>query len=302
MGAVLKEEFFPSASVTSGYMQAPVEPSPIVSPHSEGMFPKLEADDAEMRRDAWSDFESDHLTDGEGHADSQYYFDCQEAFDKAWPRGREAAISAAEKAFGDRYSKLHPRLPVTGQAQPVVTDENRDLIYAELAKAYENGCRDVHDNYVEDRDPDFKEAAYDYATAQTEAVLKSLTSPPDQSATAKPVAITTPGQLEQISYDTARMWPLEGWFAPETERVFLYTSPPDQSALLAEAAAILTVGLMNDDNAVKFCPVNSEGFAGGDCPKCGANQHQNCGPRVTAAGEFLIACRALLAKLREVRV
>jgi hypothetical protein len=123
--------------------------------------------------------------------------------------------------------------PVTGQAQPVVTDENRDLIYAELAKAYENGCRDVHDNYVEDRDPDFKEAAYDYATAQTEAVLKSLTSPPDQSATAKPVAITTPGQLEQISYDTARMWPLEGWFAPETERVFLYTSPPDQSAFLA---------------------------------------------------------------------
>jgi hypothetical protein len=42
MGAVLKEEFFPSASVTSGYMQAPVEPSPIVSPHSEGVFPKIE--------------------------------------------------------------------------------------------------------------------------------------------------------------------------------------------------------------------------------------------------------------------
>ncbi len=46
--------------------------------------------------------------------------------------------------------------------EPLVTIREADL--AEMvAIAFEAGCRAVHENYQEDRDPDFTEAAYDYA-------------------------------------------------------------------------------------------------------------------------------------------
>lgn len=38
-----------------------------------------------------------------------------------------------------------------------------DVYRDALAKAYEQGCHDVHNNYREDRNPEFSEAAYDYA-------------------------------------------------------------------------------------------------------------------------------------------
>lgn len=60
--------------------------------------------------------------------------------------------------------------PVTDEA---LTDEVQRLI----AIAYAAGCQAVHDNYQEDRDPDFSEAASDYARSIDLAALASTPQP-----------------------------------------------------------------------------------------------------------------------------
>lgn len=49
----------------------------------------------EARHDAWSDFEDEYLTDGQGYAAADVYKRCREAFDAAWPEGRDRALKAA---------------------------------------------------------------------------------------------------------------------------------------------------------------------------------------------------------------
>jgi len=55
--------------------------------------------DDEAHRDAWSDFEGNHLTDGKGYASANTYKACREAFEAAWPQGTDAAYSAALNAL-----------------------------------------------------------------------------------------------------------------------------------------------------------------------------------------------------------
>ena len=57
----------------------------------------------EARQDAWSLFEAEYLTDGEGHAPASTYSACREAFNSAWNGGNSmeatrAAIAAFQSA------------------------------------------------------------------------------------------------------------------------------------------------------------------------------------------------------------
>jgi hypothetical protein len=59
-----------------------------------------------------------------------------------------------------------------------VTDETlTDEVQRLIAIAYAAGCQAVHDNYQEDRDPDFSEAASDYARSIDLAALASTPQP-----------------------------------------------------------------------------------------------------------------------------
>nr|WP_047169426.1 hypothetical protein [Sphingomonas sp. Y57] len=59
-----------------------------------------------------------------------------------------------------------------------VTDETlTDEVQRLIAIAYAAGCQAVHDNYQEDRDPDFSEAASDYARSIDHAALASTPQP-----------------------------------------------------------------------------------------------------------------------------
>jgi hypothetical protein len=58
---------------------------------------------------------------------------------------------------------------------------------------------------------------------------------------AQPVAVTTHGQLDLIRRDdSGKMFPLDGYLHRSVEAIPLFTSPSDQSALLAEAAEVLS--------------------------------------------------------------
>jgi len=54
--------------------------------------------DDESKRDAWSDFEGMHLTDGKGYAAADVYARCRAAFDETWPEGGNVAARAAAVA------------------------------------------------------------------------------------------------------------------------------------------------------------------------------------------------------------
>lgn len=65
------------------------------------------ADDAEQEQDAWTDFECEYLTDGNGYAPSSTYKACAEAWKAAWPDRKAAyaaAVDAYEKCHGTRKS------------------------------------------------------------------------------------------------------------------------------------------------------------------------------------------------------
>jgi hypothetical protein len=53
----------------------------------------------EAKRDAWSEFETDHLTGGKGQVTAQVYARCREAFDAHWSQGWEKANAAAFAAL-----------------------------------------------------------------------------------------------------------------------------------------------------------------------------------------------------------
>ena len=44
-------------------------------------------------------------------------------------------------------------------------EDRREAIHDMIVKAYIAGATDVHNNWQEDRDPDFTEAAHDYAAS-----------------------------------------------------------------------------------------------------------------------------------------
>lgn len=64
-------------------------------------------EDDEAFKDAWSDFEGDHLTDGNGYAAADVYRRCRAEMIAAWPKGREAAMAEAltAKALSSVTSK-----------------------------------------------------------------------------------------------------------------------------------------------------------------------------------------------------
>lgn len=67
--------------------------------------------------------------------------------------------------------------PMTSETQ---TDRLADVLDA-IANAYEAGCQDVHDNYQPDRDPDFSEAARDYAKNVELPATQSLSTDLDKA-------------------------------------------------------------------------------------------------------------------------
>ncbi|QEH81153.1 hypothetical protein EIK56_24945 [Sphingomonas sp. C8-2] len=71
---------------------------------------------------------------------------------------------------GSRYA--HPPTP-----SPVTDETLTDEVQRLIAIAYAAGCQAVHDNYQEDRDPDFSEAASDYARSIDLAALASTPQP-----------------------------------------------------------------------------------------------------------------------------
>lgn len=62
----------------------------------------------EARKVAWADFEGDYLTDGNGYAAADVYRRCRNAFDVAWPQGRDAAMRAASLALANTINAPKP--------------------------------------------------------------------------------------------------------------------------------------------------------------------------------------------------
>jgi hypothetical protein len=59
----------------------------------------------EARQDAWSLFEAEYLTDGEGHAPASTYSACREAFNSAWNGGNSMEATRAAIAA---FKSAHP--------------------------------------------------------------------------------------------------------------------------------------------------------------------------------------------------
>lgn len=84
------------------------------------------------------------------------------AFYKAWPDAEdmpdddEGIIGNVERLTAERDAAR-----TTPDPSGLVEDDLRDM----LAAAYEQGCRDTHENYEPQSDPEFGEAASDYATS-----------------------------------------------------------------------------------------------------------------------------------------
>lgn len=75
--------------------------------------------------------------------------------------GRRATIAAGQLDASAAVVLVHDLLKTLGVELTVVDDELRDL----LAAAYGQGAHDVHTNYQPELDPDFTEAACDYAAS-----------------------------------------------------------------------------------------------------------------------------------------
>jgi hypothetical protein len=76
--------------------------------------PAADEQDDEARRDGWSLFEADYLTDGEGHAPAATYAACRNAFDSAWGDGN---TMEATRAAISVFKRLHPRAPTPPAAE-----------------------------------------------------------------------------------------------------------------------------------------------------------------------------------------
>jgi predicted RNA-binding Zn-ribbon protein involved in translation (DUF1610 family) len=198
---------FDAAQATSGYMQAPVEPSPIVSPHSEGVFPKPGTEFVGI----------DDLT---------------------------------PHAFID-----HNRLK--GLARNCRNEGNRNS----------------------------QQAAYHQLLDE----IDRLPSTPPVTEQVQPVAVTTHGQLDLIRRDdSGKMFPLDGYLHRSVEAIPLFTSPSDQSALLAEAAEVLEPFAKAAD--IRLC---------GEWPDDGRIARTDAANHLTFG--HMRRARSLLAKLREVQ-
>lgn len=75
-----------------------------------GCAPAAQVADDESREEAFSDFESDYLTDGNGYAPASTYEACSAAFNAAWPDRKKAHASALIE-----FARIHGHTKTTGQ-------------------------------------------------------------------------------------------------------------------------------------------------------------------------------------------
>jgi hypothetical protein len=68
-------------------------------PRASQQAGRTEREDDQARIDAWDEFAGEHLTDGKGYAAADVWRRCETAFNAAWPKGWEAANSAAFAAL-----------------------------------------------------------------------------------------------------------------------------------------------------------------------------------------------------------
>lgn len=80
--------------------------------------------------------------------------------------------------LGEAWPREHGWLPDAALAQQPVRGMGEDDLRDMLAAAYEQGCHDVHENYQPQTDPEFGEAACDYA-ASIRAALAGAEHLPD---------------------------------------------------------------------------------------------------------------------------
>jgi hypothetical protein len=209
----------------------PTKPSPIVSPHSEGVFPKS----PQVAEEAWSLIE--HLRQSEGSA---------------------LTILADNAGFGGPNSAVEVCAEWTNWQTVRFTGEN-------VVKALNNAL----------------------SMAGGKVVGEGIVPPVTEQA--QPVAVTTHGQLDLIRRDdSGKMFPLDGYLHRSVEAIPLFTSPPDQSALLAEAAEVLEPFAKAAD--IRLC---------GEWPDDGRIARTDAANHLTFG--HMRRARSLLAKLREVR-
>lgn len=99
-----------------------------------------------------------------------------------------------------------------------MSEDLRDNIRQAIANAFDDGCRAVHENYQEDRDPDFTEAASDYAsdaisvfdmmqpaalTSSQDGWLAFESAPKDGSYI---LAVVAPGRGRHLEYHAGRVF------------------------------------------------------------------------------------------------
>lgn len=120
----------------------------------------------------WSEF--GEIQDGRGYA---HWEDCIDAasgylakdapspinLESMPPTGALGALAELDRLWRARLEGEYSIGAVGGAAKPA--DLSAPDMRESLRRAYEQGCVDTHKHWRPDRDPDFTEAAYDYADA-----------------------------------------------------------------------------------------------------------------------------------------